>query len=156
MLAAAVETEEWLFMKEDSVAVSIEGLFEDLHGDQILEDGLAGLLINGTKLKLVVGHFVVLGLEGDSDLQQLSFHFLKDLLDLAWNFAVIMVRKLLIFGCDPSEQTSARRAQVLTMQICSLWYHKELLLQAECQEDLLVWDFEGLQKCRGSLFHDRL
>lgn len=80
-----------------------------------MEDGLASLLVNGTELKLIIRHFVVLDLEGDSDFQQLALNLLHDFLNLAWEFAIVMVRKLLVFCTNTTEQASSSHPQVLTL-----------------------------------------
>lgn len=69
MFSASIQVEERLLMKQDSKAMSIECLLQDLHGDKIMKDGLPCFFINGTELKLIIGHFVVLDLEGNADLQ---------------------------------------------------------------------------------------
>jgi hypothetical protein len=49
--------------------VSIECFLEDLHNDQVLVDRLTSLVIDCTKLELIVCHFVVLSLEWNTNLQ---------------------------------------------------------------------------------------
>lgn len=69
MLSTSVEADEGLLMQEHCVTMSIEGLLEDLHSHQVVENWFTGLLVNSTELELVVGHFIVLGFEGDADFQ---------------------------------------------------------------------------------------
>lgn len=55
-------------MKKDSIAVTIEGFLENLHDNQVLINGFSCLLVDAAELELVIGHFVVLGLEGNANL----------------------------------------------------------------------------------------
>lgn len=80
---------------------------------------------------MIIGHFVVLDLEGNTDFQQFTLHLLHYFLDLAWDLAIVMIRKLLAFGTDATEQTSACHSKVLTLQVSALGDDKELLLKAK-------------------------
>jgi hypothetical protein len=118
--------------------VSIECFLEDLHNDQVLVDRLTSLFIDCTKLKLIVCHLVVFGLERNADFQQLAFHFLQDILNFEWQLSIVMIRKLLIFSSCASEQTSTSHSEVMTLQVGGLGDDKELLLKPKCEEDVLV------------------
>lgn len=80
-----------------------------------MEDSLACLFVDSTELKLVVRDFIVPDLEGDSNFQQLALNLLHDFLNLTWDFAIVMVRKLLILGTNTTEQTSSSQSKVLTL-----------------------------------------
>jgi hypothetical protein len=91
MLSTSVESREGFLVQKHSVTVAIKDFLQDLHSNQVVEDCFSCLLINGTELKLIVSHFIVLSLERNSDFQELILHFMEYLLYFDWDFSIVMV-----------------------------------------------------------------
>ena len=91
MLSTSVESREGFLVQKHSVTVAIEDFLQNLHSNQVVEDGFSRLLVNGTELKLIVSHFIVLSLERNSDFQELILDFIEYLLYFDWDFSIVMI-----------------------------------------------------------------
>ena len=109
MFAASVEGGKWLFVEKNSVAMAVEDFFEDFHRNQIVEDCFSCFFVNGAELKLIVGDLIVLGFERNANFQKLILDFFEDLFDFLRDFGIVMVRELLTFRSDSSEEAPSRK-----------------------------------------------
>lgn len=109
MFAASVEGGKWLFVEKNSVAMAVEDFFEDFHRNQIVEDCFSCFFVNGAELKLIVGDLIVLGFERNTNFQKLILDFFEDLFDFLRDFGIVMVRELLTFRSDSSEEAPSRK-----------------------------------------------
>lgn len=110
MFSTSVESCERFLVQKHSVTVAIEDFLQDLHSNQVVKNGFSRLLVNGTELKLIVSHFIVLSLERNSDFQELILYFIEYLLYFDRDFSIVMIRKLLTFCTYPSKQASPNKS----------------------------------------------
>ena len=128
MFSTAVYLLEGFLMKQDAIAVLVEYLFEYFHGDEVMKDRFASLLIITAELELIARHLVMLSLKRNSNLKKFKFHFLQDLFHTMRQFTIIVVAKFLITLSHIPNQCSPCILQILSLQEILLFYHKELLL----------------------------
>jgi hypothetical protein len=112
VFSTSVKFLERLFMEQYCVSMLVEYFFENLHGNQVMIDGFTSLFVNGCEFKLIISNLVVFCLEGNTDFQKLVFNFIQYLFYFNWNFAVVVIRKLLILGSDFTHQSSAGMNEV--------------------------------------------
>lgn len=107
VLPAPVYLVEGLLVHQSCIAVSLEGLANDLCGQNVLVHSDTCLSEHAGNLELIQGNFIVSGFEGNANFQEFSLDLLKDLFDAVGHFSVVVLGELLVAGRDFSDQASS-------------------------------------------------
>jgi hypothetical protein len=67
----------------------------------------------------------------DTDLKGFSLDLQQSPLHISWNFAVVVLPKLLVAGWDITDQSTAQELQIFTKFVGRLGNGEELLLESD-------------------------
>ena len=112
VLAAAVDTLEWLFVQQYSEAVITCHLAHQSHDEHIVVYCKVAFLEDRSQLELVGSYLVVAGLDGDSEFQRFDFQLLHKGCHTRRDGAEVVVFELLVLGTIVSGQCAAGHQQV--------------------------------------------
>lgn len=149
MLSTAIELQERLFVEKNLISTFTEGFLEDLHGDQVLINSFTSVAEDWSKLVLVESDLTMLGLESNTNLEELFFNLPKDLFDLCGDLSIVMIRELLIFGSNNSQKSSTTESQVRSVFEILSGNDEKFLLKAEVKKDISGFFAKLFQKGGG-------
>ena len=156
MLSTSVDLSERFFMKKSNKSMSLECLLDDFSCQKVLVNCMTCIPENTGDFELIIGHLVVSGLEGNTQLEQLSLDFFQSLLDCVRDLGVVMLAGLLVSCGVGSDQNSTQPFQVLSLLVCVFGNCEEFLLKSQEHFGSLVLDSQFVKKLIGSLNHSGL
>jgi len=141
-------------MQQNSISVFIKCFLKNFHGNQIMIDRFACFFINCSEFKLIIGNLVVLCFEWDTNIEEFRLYFSHNLLYFARHLPIVMIRKLLIFCSNLSNESSACINQIWPEQESLFGNYKIFLLKAEVDKDLFGFNIKSMQHFFCWFLHD--
>lgn len=142
-------------MKQNFITSTSKRFFEDLHQDHILIDWFSCLQEQGTELELVQCNLIVTGFHRNTKLNELVLNLLEHVFNVMWDFAVVMVIKLLVLCGQLSDQSTTRWANVYSFQVSFSGNDKELLFKSQCHYCSIVFMTQFFQQSLHTLAQNR-
>ena len=112
MFSRTVHARERLFVKQYSEIVLARNFLHQIHQQKVMIVGQVAFLKNGRTFKLVRGHLVVTGCNGNTQFQGLHFKFPHECIHALGNRTEIMVLQLLAFGGSVPEKRPSRHHEI--------------------------------------------
>ncbi len=151
VLAAAVDAGEGLFVEDGLHAVLERGAFERAHDEHLMIGGDVGRFVDGRKLVLAGGDFVVAGLDGDGELEHLRLGFDHEGQHAVGNRAEIVIILLVPLGRLGAEKGAVAVDQVRPGQEEAAIDEEIFLLRADGRKDPRRRFAEELENALGLL-----
>lgn len=112
MLPAAVAVLEGLLCEKDDEAMLVEGCAEDIHREEIVLYTFSCFSEVAGNLVLIDCDLLVLGLNGNSQPQELVFGLVEDFIDLVVDLPVVVIGELLVVRGQSAVKRCACLVQV--------------------------------------------